>query len=195
MPPVTSKSSIWLRPPICGDTKSNMGGYSASVYPQNPVHPRSVPILQPGMLTEDWKNYKLQWDFLKKLSDELKTMDSVIVDWFLVMMKIAYTQEFKVLRLSNPTSRSGNALSTSSQNMALWTKLSVQKTRITQRPSGIYKMDGKHSPCTQMKGTSFPCLIHIQSRIMSLLTQPLGDWSNRSILEPIQVMAWATRRG
>ena len=82
--------------------QSLWSSYSRDQYPGDPVDPGQIPVLQQGMTAEDWANHKLQWDFLKKLHDEFKTMNAALVDRFLSLMQDAFTQEYKVLRISNP---------------------------------------------------------------------------------------------
>ena len=62
----------------------------------------TVPMLQQGVSPEEWATYKLQWDFLKRLSNKFKTMNLALVNRFLSLMQDAFTQEYKILRLSNP---------------------------------------------------------------------------------------------
>ena len=75
------------------------GAYSNNPYPADPgpvanVAQNATPV--------EAANYKDQWDFIKKVHTDFKTMNSAIIDRFLSFIDLAYKQDFVQARIAQP---------------------------------------------------------------------------------------------
>ena len=74
----------------------------AKAYPTYPIDPGIMPLRQPGQDEVTWKNYRIQWHYMKMLCQDFKMMNAALVDRFLALMEETYTKDFTNMRITNP---------------------------------------------------------------------------------------------
>ena len=77
--------------------------YCQDPYPNDPINPGPVPVMQANWTTEEWTNHKTQWEYFKKIHEDFETMNSALIDRFVSLMDTAYTKDYVQARIRKPS--------------------------------------------------------------------------------------------
>ena len=76
--------------------------YSQDPYPNDPINPCIVLQLDPVWTPTQVSNYKAQWEYIKKMYGDFRTMNSALTDRFLSLIDAAYTADFTNASVTQP---------------------------------------------------------------------------------------------
>ena len=132
-------------------------------YPTDPVDPGPMPIYTPGDDAAAHCNIRAQWEYAHKQYNDMKTMNTALVDQKLSLIAKPYKAEFNLKRYSNPNMNFKDAFQIFLDNFGATTSTIVRKTRTERKHPGPSRMDGSYFRNESTMASSMPYLHNMQS--------------------------------